>query len=192
MVRFMAALLIQLTTINMPNPPDPRRIVGGSCWAKSTSVSNDSRRIFGVDAGKIWLRGTVLEVLSVRSEGTQRASTLIKARYSLGEVERIKVLNLMQLKKENPVLLRQLLPHQLLLQQLMTNQWLQQDLVKRHQMLHHKRQPLLQEVLPKPVNRQCPMALQYGFLLLQRTIVSGLMVTRNSLLMAPLLAALGS
>ena len=86
----------------MPQP-DPRCTVGGFCWAKATSVSNDSHRIYGVEAPKIWLRGTVLEVLSVRSEGAQRASTLIKAQYKVGNVERVKILNLMQLKKENPV-----------------------------------------------------------------------------------------
>ena len=44
-------------------------------------------------------------MLSVRPEGAQRASTLIKAKYTVGNVERIKVLNLlMQLrKKENLV-----------------------------------------------------------------------------------------
>ena len=86
----------------MANPPDTRRVVGGICWAKATSVSNDSRRIYGVDAGKIWLRGTVLEVLSVRAEGAQRSSTLVKATYTVGRVEKVKLLNIAQLKKENP------------------------------------------------------------------------------------------
>ena len=48
---------------------DPRRIVGGSVWAKATAVSNDSRRIYGVDADKHWLRGEVVEVLVSRPEG---------------------------------------------------------------------------------------------------------------------------
>ena len=86
----------------MPSITDPRRVVGGACWAKSTSVSNDSRRIYGVEAPKIWLKGTVLEVLSIRAEGAQRASTWIRARYTVGTTEKIKDLSLAQLKKENP------------------------------------------------------------------------------------------
>ena len=86
----------------MANPPDTRRVVGGICWAKATSVSNDSRRIYGVDTGKIWLCATVLEVLSVRAEGAQRSSTLVKATYTVGSVEKVKLLNIAQLKKENP------------------------------------------------------------------------------------------
>ena len=86
----------------MPQTADPRRVVGSTCWAKATSVSNDGRRILGVDAHKIWLRGTVLEVISVRSEGAQRATTWIKAKYRLGDTEKIKLINLQQLKKENP------------------------------------------------------------------------------------------
>ena len=89
---------------NMPPQPDPRRIVGGSCWAKSTAVSNDSRRIYGVDAAKIWLRGTVLEVLTSRTEGAQRASTYIKAKFTVGNTEKVKVILISQLKKDNPVL----------------------------------------------------------------------------------------
>ena len=87
----------------MPPQPDPRRIVGGTCWAKSTSVSNDSRRVYGAEAGNLWLCGTVLEVLSIRSEGAQRATTWIKAKYTVGNTEKVKLLNLMQLKRENPV-----------------------------------------------------------------------------------------
>ena len=84
-------------------PVDPRRVVGGTVWAKATAVSNDSRRIYGVDADKHWLRGEVIEVLVSRPEGSRRASTLIRARYRVGEVDKDKILTLGQLKKDNPV-----------------------------------------------------------------------------------------
>ena len=96
-----SAAFICFPLFNMPEP-DPRHVVGGTCWAKATTVSNDARRIYGVDAAKIWLRGTVLEVLSVRSEGAQRATTMIKARFPMGNSEKIKVIHLQQLKKKNP------------------------------------------------------------------------------------------
>ena len=83
-------------------PVDPRRVVGGSVWAKATSVSNDSRRIYGVDADKHWLHGVVVEVLVNRPEGSRRATTLIKAKYRVGESDKIKILGLAQLKKEDP------------------------------------------------------------------------------------------
>jgi Transposase IS4 len=44
----------------------------------------------------------VLEVLSHRPEGARRATTLIKAKYKVGDGERVKVSNLCQLKKDNP------------------------------------------------------------------------------------------
>lgn len=81
---------------------DPRRVVGGSVWAKATSVSNDSRRIYGVEADKEWIRGEVLEVMVHRPEGARRATTLIKAKYQVGDTEKVKILNLASLKKENP------------------------------------------------------------------------------------------
>ena len=50
----------------MPQP-DSCCIVGNFCWAKSTAVSDDCHKNFRVEAQKIWLKSTVLEVLSVRS-----------------------------------------------------------------------------------------------------------------------------
>ena len=81
---------------------DPRRVVGGSVWAKATAVSNDSRRIYGVEVDKLWIHGTVLEVLVSRPDGARRATTLIKAKYMIGTSKKVKVLGLGQLKKENP------------------------------------------------------------------------------------------
>ena len=81
---------------------DPRRIPGGFVWAKATSVSNDARRIYGVDADKMYLRGVVIEPLTSRPEGAKRATTLIKAKYRVGNVEKIKLINLAQLKKDDP------------------------------------------------------------------------------------------
>ena len=64
-------------------------------WAKATAVSRDSRRIYGVDVDKLYLRGTVLEVMvSSRPEGARRASTLIKARYTVGDRELVKIISL--------------------------------------------------------------------------------------------------
>ena len=84
-------------------PADPRRVVGGVVWAKATAVSNDSRRIYGVDADKHWLQGQVTDVIVNRPEGSRRATTLIRAKYRVGEVEKEKILGLAQLKKDNPV-----------------------------------------------------------------------------------------
>ena len=83
-------------------PVDPRRVVGGVVFARATAVSNDSRRIFGVDADKLWIQGEVLEVLVNRPEGARRATTHIKARYKVGDSEKVKIILLSQLKKENP------------------------------------------------------------------------------------------
>ena len=89
------------TLIDMP-PVDPRRVVGGVVFAKATAVSNDSRRILGVEADKLWLQGEVLEVLVNRPDGARRATTHIKARYKLGDSEKVKIILLSQFKKENP------------------------------------------------------------------------------------------
>ena len=81
-------------------PVDTRRVVGGSVWAKATAISNDSRRIYGVDADKMWLHGEVTEVLVNRPEGARRATTLIKAKYKVGNSEKVKILGLAQLNVE--------------------------------------------------------------------------------------------
>jgi Transposase IS4 len=81
---------------------DPRRVVGGSVWAKATAVSRDCKRIYGVDCDKIWLHGTVLEVLNHRPEGAKRSTTLINAKFKVGDGERVKTIGLSQLKKDNP------------------------------------------------------------------------------------------
>jgi hypothetical protein len=81
---------------------DPQRIVGGTVWAKSTAVSRDCKRIYGVECDKIWLRGTVMEVLIHRPEGARRSTTLIKANYTIGDGQRVKVINIAQLKKDDP------------------------------------------------------------------------------------------
>jgi Transposase IS4 len=71
-------------------------------WAKSTAVSRDCKRIYGVECDKIYLRGIVMEVLIHRPEGARRSTTLIKAKYTVGDGERVKVINIAQLKKEDP------------------------------------------------------------------------------------------
>jgi Transposase IS4 len=82
--------------------PDSRRVVGGTAWAKATHVSKDARRIYGADVDKKWLPGTVLEVITSRPEGAKRATTLVKARFKVGDSEKVKVINLAQTKKEDP------------------------------------------------------------------------------------------
>ena len=71
-------------------------------WAKALQVSHDSRRIFGADVDKKWLKGTVMEVLIHRPEGARRSTTMIKALYHVGNSEKVKILNLQILKKEDP------------------------------------------------------------------------------------------
>ena len=71
-------------------------------WAKSTAVSRDCKRIYGVECDKIWVRGTVIEVLVHRPEGARRSTTLIKANYTVGDGQRVKVINIAQLKKDDP------------------------------------------------------------------------------------------
>ena len=84
-------------------PPDPRRVVGASVYAKALQVApHDGRRILGVDADKMWLKGTVMEVLISRPEGARRATTLIKASYNVGNSEKVKILNLQLIKKDDP------------------------------------------------------------------------------------------
>ena len=82
--------------------PDPRRVVGGTVWAKAEHVSRDSKRIYGSLASKTWLKGLVLKVTSVRPEGKARATTVVQAQYSVGDVEKIKDLSLQVLKATNP------------------------------------------------------------------------------------------
>ena len=43
-----------------------------------------------------------MEVLTHRPEGSRRATTLIKAKYNVGDFEKVKIINLAQLKKDNP------------------------------------------------------------------------------------------
>jgi Transposase IS4 len=81
---------------------DPRRVVGNPVWAKAMHVSRDCRRIYGADVDKMWLRGTVLECMTSKPDGARRATTLIKASYQVGNGERVKIINIAQLKKDNP------------------------------------------------------------------------------------------
>jgi hypothetical protein len=81
---------------------DPRRIVGGTIWAKATHVSRDCRRIYDVEVDKLWLKGTVMEVVVNRPEGSRWATTMIKAKFVVGNGKRVKVIiGLAQTKKDN-------------------------------------------------------------------------------------------
>lgn len=83
--------------------PDPRKVVGGSVWAKAAAVSHDCKRIFGQVLDRTWLRGTVLQVDSITNDGAKRATTYIKASYNVGNNEWIKSIPLQSLKGENPM-----------------------------------------------------------------------------------------
>jgi hypothetical protein len=83
-------------------PPDPRRVIGATVYAKALQVSHDSRRIYGADVDKKWLKGTVTEVMIHRPEGARRSTTMIKALYYVGNSEKVKILNLQNLKKDDP------------------------------------------------------------------------------------------
>ena len=87
--------------------PDSRRVVGGTAWAKATHVSRDARRIYGAEVDKKWLRGTVIEVMTSRPEGSKRATTMIKARFQVGDTEKVKCINLAQTKKEDPNMIQE-------------------------------------------------------------------------------------
>jgi Transposase IS4 len=81
---------------------DPRRVVGNPVWAKAMHVSRDCRRIYGSDVDKLWIRGTVLECMTSKADGARRATTLIKASYQVGNGERVKIINIAQLKRDDP------------------------------------------------------------------------------------------
>jgi hypothetical protein len=81
---------------------DPRCVMGNPVWAKALHVSRDCRRIYGADVDKLWIEGIVLECMISKPDGARRATTLIKAKYTVGNGERVKIINISQLKKDNP------------------------------------------------------------------------------------------
>jgi hypothetical protein len=81
---------------------DPRRVVGNPVWAKALHVSRDCRQIYDADLDKLWIEGIVLEYMVSKPDGACRATTLIKVKYTIGNGERVKIINISQLKKDNP------------------------------------------------------------------------------------------
>jgi Transposase IS4 len=81
---------------------DPRRVVGNPVWAKALHVSRDCRRIYGADVDKLWIQGIVLECMISKPDGARRSTTLVKAKYTVGNGERVKIINISQLKKDDP------------------------------------------------------------------------------------------
>jgi hypothetical protein len=65
-------------------------------------VSRDCRQIYGADVDKLWIQGTVLECMISKPDGARRTTTLVKAKYTVGNGEQVKIINISQLKKENP------------------------------------------------------------------------------------------
>ena len=83
--------------------PDPRRIVGGTVWARAEAVSKDAKRIYGSNSSTTWLRGIVLEVITQRkSAAAKRATTYVKALYMCGNTEKVTILPLQVLKEQDP------------------------------------------------------------------------------------------
>ena len=82
--------------------PDPRRQVGGHVWAKADAVSKECKRVFGAAVSRTWLQGTVVEVISQRNEGAKRATTMIKACYTVGHMEKLVCIPLQSLKEKDP------------------------------------------------------------------------------------------
>ena len=82
---------------------DTRRSLGGSVWARADSVSRDAKRIYGSQVGNTWLEGTVIEVVSQKKNpSAKRATTYVKARYVVGNTEKITTLPLQVLKDKEP------------------------------------------------------------------------------------------
>jgi len=90
-------------------PVDTRKVVGGSVFAKADAVSHNCKRIFGAGLKSKWLRGIVLECLSLTKDGNKRATTYIKARFIIAEGtnEVEKILPLSSLKDHDPTLAAQ-------------------------------------------------------------------------------------
>lgn len=83
-------------------PPDPRRVVGGTCWARAEAVTHDAKRIYGASLAKMWVKGTVLEVKSVLRDQAKRATTYINANYQVGNRVYTKMLPLSTTKTKLP------------------------------------------------------------------------------------------
>ena len=83
-------------------PPDVRRQVGGTVWAKADAVSREAKRVYGAAVGRTWLRGSVLEVLSRRNEGGKRAVTYVRGLYMVGNKEVEATISLQTLKDKDP------------------------------------------------------------------------------------------
>jgi hypothetical protein len=80
--------------------PDPRRQEGGTCWARADQVSCDSKRVYGSMYQTTWLKGTALQCF--RKEGKSRATTMVKARFTVGNQVKIVDLALQLLKDRDP------------------------------------------------------------------------------------------
>ena len=82
--------------------PDTRRQVGGDVWAKAEAVSREAKRVYGAAISRTWVRGTVLEVIIQRNEGSKRATTMVKASYMIGNMEKVACIPLQSLKDKDP------------------------------------------------------------------------------------------
>ena len=82
--------------------PDTRRQVGGDVWAKAEAVSREAKRVYGAAISRTWVRGTVLEVIIQQNEESKRATTMVKASYMIGNMEKVACIPLQSLKDKDP------------------------------------------------------------------------------------------
>jgi hypothetical protein len=53
-------------------PADPRRVPGGTVWARAESVTHDAKRVYGALLATTWLKGTVIAHTSELRNPTSR------------------------------------------------------------------------------------------------------------------------
>ena len=83
-------------------PPDQRRVVGGTCWAKAEAVSKNCKRIYGAALDSTWLEGKVIKVESRRKTPTGKPVTYVCATFTVGREEKDAWFPLQSLKKMHP------------------------------------------------------------------------------------------
>jgi Transposase IS4 len=66
-------------------PADPRRVPGGTVWARAESVTHDAKRVYGALLATTWLKGTVIAHTSeLRNPTSRRATSYVTASFNIG------------------------------------------------------------------------------------------------------------
>jgi hypothetical protein len=66
-------------------PLDPRRVAGGTLWARAESVTHDAKRIYGAALPRTWVRGTVIGCSSeLKNAQAKRATSYVRASFMVG------------------------------------------------------------------------------------------------------------